>query len=171
MVIFPERLHVSRSLSKTLRKKSYRITMDHAFRAVMEACAAPREGSGGTWIVPEMVEAYCRLHELGYAHSIEVWMEGELVGGLYGVGVGCMFFGESMFSRRRDASKIALVHLVRHLAACGMEMMDCQMHTDHLASMGGELVPRERFIATLKKASKKLQPPSMWEYGYSNEPA
>lgn len=171
MVISAQRLKVSRSLAKTIRNKSYQITVDRDFRAVIEACAAPRDASGGTWITREMIEAYCHLHELGHAHSFETWMDGELVGGLYGVGLGLMFYGESMFSRASDASKLAFVHMVRHLAAQGVEMIDCQMHTSHLERLGGELLPREDFIARLKIACNKTQPPTMWKYEYRNEPA
>lgn len=171
MVIRPPRLRVSRSLAKTLRNRRYRVTVDRAFRAVVEGCAAPREPGGDTWIVPEMVEAYCRLHEQGHAHSFETWIDGELVGGLYGVGIGTMFYGESMFSRASDASKIAFVHMVRHLQGMGVAMIDCQMHTPHLESLGAELVPREAFVATLKLGCASAQPASMWDYDYSNEPA
>ncbi|RXZ42498.1 leucyl/phenylalanyl-tRNA--protein transferase [Crenobacter cavernae] len=171
MVVYPERLKVSRSLAKTLRNLSYRVSADTAFRRVIEACAAPREPGGETWIVPEMVDAYCRLHELGHAHSFETWIDGELAGGLYGVAIGRMFYGESMFSRARDASKIAFVHAVRHLQAMGVRMIDCQMHTGHLESLGAGLVSREVFVATLKEGCALPQPASMWDYHYSNEPA
>jgi len=171
MVLFPARLHISRSLSKTLRNRQYRVTVDTAFRQVMEACAAPREGANGTWIVTPMVEAYCRLHALGVAHSFEVWMEGQLVGGLYGVGLGHMFYGESMFSRRNDASKIAFVHMAQHLARHGVEMIDCQMHTAHLASLGACLLSRAQFLATLKNKTLEPQADTMWTYLYDNEPS
>lgn len=171
MVISEPQLRITRSLAKTLRNKPYQITVDRDFRAVIEACAVPREADGGTWITREMIEAYCHLHELGHAHSFEVWMNGELVGGLYGVGVGLMFYGESMFSRATDASKLAFVHMARHLASHGVEMIDCQMHTPHLERLGGELLPREDFLARLKVACKKPQSPLMWKYEYSNEPA
>jgi leucyl/phenylalanyl-tRNA--protein transferase len=181
MVFFPEKLHISRSLAKAMRKRRYRVTTDLAFRQVIEACAEPRGdsdgsgsnggGSSGTWIVAPMIEAYCRLHELGHAHSFELWMDGELAGGMYGVALGCMFYGESMFSRRRDGSKIALAHAVQHLGVNGFELFDCQMYTAHLASLGAQLVPRAQFIARLKQAVEKPQPLSLWEYDYSNEPA
>jgi leucyl/phenylalanyl-tRNA--protein transferase len=171
MVLFPPRLKVSRSLAKTLRNSPYEIRVDTAFRQVMEACATTRRGQHGTWIVPEMVDAYCRLHANGFAHSWETWIDGELAGGLYGVSLGCMFFGESMFSRRRDASKLAFVHLVRHLAAAGCGMIDCQMYTEHLASLGAGLIPRDQFLATLKEQTARSQPINLWNYHYCNEPS
>lgn len=171
MVLFPSRLRVSRSLDKTLRNRRYRVTLDSAFRQVMEACAAPRAGAAGTWIIQPMVEAYCRLHQIGAAHSFEVWMDGELVGGLYGVALGRMFYGESMFSRRTDASKIAFVHMARHLQALGVDMIDCQMYTPHLASLGATLIPRAEFIATLKNKTLEPQADSMWNYCFDHEPS
>ena len=120
MVLFPDELKVSRSLRKTLARGAYETRFDTAFRDVIEACAAPRDGQAGTWIVPEMVEAYARLHELGFAHSVESWQDGELVGGLYGMALGKVFFGESMFTRAPDASKVALVKLVERLRARGL---------------------------------------------------
>ncbi|WP_434628512.1 leucyl/phenylalanyl-tRNA--protein transferase [Chromobacterium sp. CV08] len=169
MVLFPPELKVSRSLAKTLRNLDYQIRVDSAFPDVMRACSEPRPGQDGTWIVPEMVAAYCRLHVQGHAHSFETWIDGELVGGLYGVSIGRMFYGESMFSLRRDASKLAFVHMVRHLAEQGVEMIDCQMHTSHLASLGARLVPRELFLATLKKNIRQPQPSQMWDYHYRHE--
>ncbi|AVG16783.1 MULTISPECIES: leucyl/phenylalanyl-tRNA--protein transferase [Chromobacteriaceae] len=169
MVMFPDELKVSRSLAKTLRNLDYEVRVDAAFFEVMRACSEPRAGQDGTWIVPEMVAAYCRLHQLGYAHSFETWMDGELVGGLYGVSIGRMFYGESMFSRRRDASKLAFVHMVRHLQAQGVAMIDCQMHTEHLASLGARLIPRDVFLATLKESIRHPQPDQMWDYHYRHE--
>ncbi|POA99026.1 leucyl/phenylalanyl-tRNA--protein transferase [Chromobacterium sinusclupearum] len=171
MVLYPEELKVSRSLAKTLRNLDYEIRVDSAFDEVMRACAEPRAGQDGTWIVPEMVAAYCQLHQLGYAHSFETWIDGELAGGLYGVAIGRMFYGESMFSRRTDASKLAFVHMVRHLAGQGVGMIDCQMHTSHLASLGARLVPRDVFLATLKERVGQSQPDRMWEYHYRHEPS
>lgn len=169
MVIYPERLRVSRSLAKTLRNKSYEITCDQSFREVIEACAAPRDGASGTWIVESMVEAYCALYEAGVAHSVEVRMDGELVGGLYGVAVGRMFFGESMFSRVTDASKLAFVHMVRHLGANGFAMIDCQMYTAHLASLGAIRVPRREFLATLGEQIRQSPVDHLWTYHYTND--
>lgn len=151
MVLFPDELKVSRSLAKTLRNKAYEVRFDTAFDEVITACAAPRADEAGTWIVPEMQTAYRRLHELGYAHSVETWMDGELAGGLYGVALGRVFYGESMFTRVRDASKIALVHLVRRLQAAGYGMIDCQMETAHLASLGARPIPRAEFARRLRE--------------------
>ncbi len=151
MVLFPPELKVSRSLRKTLNKGGFEVRMDTAFRDVMEACAEPREGQPGTWIVPAIVDAYCRLHDLGLAHSVETWIDGELAGGLYGVALGKMFYGESMFSRRSDASKIAFVHLARQLERWGFGMVDCQMKTAHLASLGAREIPRQEFLSRLSE--------------------
>lgn len=150
MVIFPNELKISRSLAKRLKKTDYEVRFDSAFRRVMQACSqTPREGQNGTWIVPDMIAAYYRLHELGYAHSAETWIDGELAGGLYGVKLGRMFYGESMFHRVTDASKIAFVHMVRRLQHQGVGMIDCQMHTSHLASLGAREIPRAEFSQKL----------------------
>lgn len=149
MVLFPNELKVSRSLAKVLRNRPYEVHFDTAFREVMIACAEPREGQDGTWITPIMIDAYTRLHELGFAHSVEVWIDGKLAGGLYGVAIGRMFYGESMFSRERDASKIAFVYLVRQLELWSYGMIDCQMKTSHLASLGAREIPRQDFLARL----------------------
>jgi leucyl/phenylalanyl-tRNA--protein transferase len=151
MVLFPQELKISRSLCKTLKRGNYEIRVDSAFKQVMEACAAPRKEHTGTWIHPEMIVAYEKLHEMGLAHSMETWIEGQLVGGLYGVGQGKMFFGESMFSRVSDASKIAFVHLVAQLQSWGFEMIDCQMKTEHLASLGAREISRNEFRQKLKE--------------------
>jgi leucyl/phenylalanyl-tRNA--protein transferase len=147
MVLFPSELRVTRSLAKVLRNRSYEVRYDTAFDDVMRGCAAPRAGQPGTWITGEMRAAYGRLHELGYAHSVETWLDGALAGGLYGVAVGRAFFGESMFTRVRDASKIAFVHLVRRLEAEDYGIIDCQMHTEHLASFGAREIPRAAFAS------------------------
>ncbi|MFA7243299.1 MAG: leucyl/phenylalanyl-tRNA--protein transferase [Sulfuricellaceae bacterium] len=149
MVLFPDELKVARSLRKTLRARRYEIRTDSAFRAVMLGCAATRDGSAGTWITDGIVAAYVRLHELGCAHSVETWIDGELAGGLYGVALGRMFYGESMFSRRTDASKIAFVHLVRQLQRWDYGMIDCQMKTAHLASLGAREIARGEFARRL----------------------
>jgi leucyl/phenylalanyl-tRNA--protein transferase len=151
MVLFPQELRVSRSLRRSLKKGNYEIRMDSAFDEVIRGCAAPRGGHCGTWIHEEMISAYRTLHEMGLAHSVEIWMDQELVGGLYGVGLGKAFFGESMFSRVSDASKIAFVHLVRQLDRRGFEIIDCQMKTTHLASFGAREIPREEFSQKLKE--------------------
>ena len=162
LVLFPERLHISRSLRKTLRRGQFRITLDHAFPEVIRACAAPRADGEGTWITPAMQAAYIRLHELGHAHSAEAWLQGELVGGLYGVAIGRMFFGESMFSRVSDASKAAFVHLVRQLAAWGFGPIDCQVHTAHLARLGAEAIPRADFIEYLNDYCERPAVSASW---------
>ncbi len=151
-VLFPEKLKVSRSLRKTLRRGTFRVSFDTAFTAVIRTCAeTPRRGQGGTWITTEMQRAYIRLHQLGYAHSAESWDGDELVGGLYGMRIGNVFFGESMFSRRSDASKTAFVHLVRRMEQEGVLMIDCQVTTDHLLSLGAEEIPRAQFAALLAR--------------------
>lgn len=162
MVLFPAELKVSRSLAKVLRNSAYEIRFDTAFQDVMRACAAPRPGQNGTWITDDMVNAYARLHSLGYAHSVETWVEGELAGGLYGIAIGGMFYGESMFMRRRDASKIALVQLVRQLATRGFGMIDCQMRTGHLASLGGREIPRTEFSQRLAELINYALPTGNW---------
>jgi len=144
MVLFPAELKISRSLRKTLNKRAYEIRVDTAFRQVMEACAAPRDGHG-TWITPAMIDAYAELHRQGLAHSIETWVDDQLAGGLYGVSLGKMFYGESMFSRATDASKIAFVHLVRQLQRWDFGLIDCQMKTAHLFSFGAREIPRAEF--------------------------
>jgi leucyl/phenylalanyl-tRNA--protein transferase len=152
-VLLPERLKISRSLRKTLRAGKFRVTLDARFRDVMLACAAPRPQHpyGGTWITPDMIEAYTRLHALGFAHSVEAWQEDELVGGLYGVALGGAFFGESMFARASDASKVAFVHLVHQLVRWGFTLIDCQQYTEHLARFGAREIPRPEFLSRLQR--------------------
>ncbi|HSO06936.1 MAG TPA: leucyl/phenylalanyl-tRNA--protein transferase [Pelomicrobium sp.] len=145
MVLFPAEVTVSRSLRRRLRQGDYAVRCDTAFGEVMAACAGPRAGQPGTWITPAMREAYARLHRLGYAHSVETWIDGRLAGGLYGLAIGRAFFGESMFARETDASKIALVHLARQLHAWEFGVIDCQMSTPHLASLGAREIPRTDF--------------------------
>ncbi len=151
MVLIPGEFKVSRSLDKVLRNAVYEVRTDTAFEQVMRACAAPRDGHHGTWIHEDMIAAYCALHRLGYAHSVEVWKDGELAGGLYGMALGRMFYGESMFSRVSNASKIALAHLARQLDRRQFGMIDCQMNTPHLASLGAREIPRSEFIARLQE--------------------
>jgi leucyl/phenylalanyl-tRNA---protein transferase len=149
-VLLPERLHVPRSLEKVLRRQTYSLRADTTFDAVVEACAeAPRPGQDGTWITSEMRAAYGALHRMGQAHSVEAWKEEQLVGGMYGVAVGRLFFGESMFSRAPDASKAAFVAAARALFAAGCLLIDCQVETEHLARFGAEEVPRRRFLQLL----------------------
>lgn len=152
LVLYPQQLHVPRSLKKTLNKRPFRLSLDSAFGRVMDGCAAPRPDQDGTWITPGMRAAYLQLHELGYAHSVEAWLDEELVGGLYGVALGRAFFGESMFTRRPDASKIAFVSLVHQLQRWDYRLIDCQVYTGHLARFGAEEIPRQRFIEELKQA-------------------
>ncbi|MCJ8169088.1 leucyl/phenylalanyl-tRNA--protein transferase [Atopomonas sediminilitoris] len=148
-VLIPSQLHVSRSLRKTLRQGRYRVSYDQAFARVISECAGPRHYTDQTWITDDMRAAYCALHELGHAHSVEVWLDDQLVGGLYGLAIGCMFFGESMFSRQSDASKVGFVTLVESLTSWGFELIDCQMHSDHLASLGASTLPRTHFAEQL----------------------
>jgi leucyl/phenylalanyl-tRNA--protein transferase len=161
MVLLPEQFKISHSLRKTLRNKRYEIRTDTAFVQVMHACAAPRNGQG-TWIIEEMVAAYTELHRMGIAHSVEVWLQGELVGGLYGIAIGRMFYGESMFSRRSDASKVALAHLCTQLSRWKFGMIDCQMNTSHLASLGAREIPRAEFIQRLQELIHYPDIPSPW---------
>ncbi|MDA8165714.1 MAG: leucyl/phenylalanyl-tRNA--protein transferase, partial [Desulfobacteraceae bacterium] len=152
MILAPEEFHLTRRLAREIRKGTFAVTMDQGFREVITACAAIREEKGpGTWITPEMLEAYCRLHALGFAHSVECWRDGELAGGLYGVSLGTVFFGESMFSRVANSSKTALAALCRQLAAWGFEMIDCQMKTAHLESLGAREMPGEEFYRRLAR--------------------
>lgn len=167
MVLFPQELKISRSLHKTLKKNHYQIRTDSAFTQVMQACAAPREKQTGTWIHPEMIAAYTALHQRGIAHSVETWVDGELVGGLYGVAIGKAFFGESMFSRVPDASKIALVYLVRQLERQGYGLIDCQMKTAHLMSMGAREIPRLQFSKLLGKLTDQPEQNRKWHFNFT----
>jgi len=162
MVLFPGEVKISRSLAKRLRRREFEARLDTAFAEVMRACAAPRQGADGTWITPQMQQAYLRLHELGWAHSVETWVEGELVGGLYGVAIGRAFYGESMFARTSDASKVALAHLARHLESRGFGMIDCQMSTAHLESLGAREIPRREFVAALRELTRSGDAPGRW---------
>jgi len=150
-VLFPEEFRLARSLAKTLRNGGLTLTLDADFEGVIDGCAAPRAASPGTWITAEMRAAYLRLHELGHAHSLEVWHSGALAGGLYGVRLGAVFFGESMFSRVRDASKAALAHLVALARRHGLAVIDCQLPSRHLASLGARSIPRSQFQALLRE--------------------
>jgi len=164
MVLFVEELHVSRSLRKTIRSGRFVVTADRAFSAVMTGCAEPRADAEGTWITTEMRAAYARLAALGYAHSIEAWGDGQLVGGLYGVAIGRIFFGESMFARVPDASKVAFVTLVRHLQRWQFRMIDCQMPTAHLASFGAREIPRRDFLVEVNRAVVEPPVPAPWTF-------
>ena len=165
-VLFPDKLHVPRSLDKTIRRGHFTVTLDTRFRDVMMECAGPRPQypEGGTWITPAMIEAYTRLYEQGYAHSIETWQEGNLVGGLYGVAIGGAFFGESMFSRATDASKVALVSLVRQLHTWGFQIFDCQQTSPHVMRLGAEEIPRRAFLNHLNAALTLPDRRGRWQF-------
>jgi len=164
MVLVPGEVRVTRSLARRLRNAGFELRVDTAFTEVMRACAAPREDAGGTWISPAMVAAYSRLFEAGYAHSVETWRDGQLVGGLYGVAIGRMFYGESMFSREPDASKVALVRLARQLQRWEFGLIDCQMETPHLASLGARTIPRAGFTARLAELVNLPHHPGPWHF-------
>ena len=150
-VLLPKELHTTRSLRKILRQQRFRITYDNAFEQVIHACAQPRSTDSGTWITPAMQEAYTRLHQLGHAHSVEVWHQQQLVGGLYGIALGRLFFGESMFTRMSNASKAGFVTLVHDLQQAGFVLIDCQMRTEHLARFGARDIPRTEFQHYLQR--------------------
>lgn len=164
MVLFPAELKVSRSLRKTLKNRAFEVRVDTAFLAVMKNCAAPRDGQSGTWISEEMIAAYSQLHAMGLAHSVETWRDGELIGGLYGIALGKMFYGESMFSHASDTSKIAFVHLVRQLERWDFGMIDCQMKTSHLASLGAREIPRAVFVQRLGLLIELPHVPGRWQF-------
>lgn len=167
MILVPAEFKVSPSLRKTLkrvlREPEWEVRVDHDFPGVMRACAqAPRRGQRGTWITAEIIDAYTSLYRSGNAHSIETWHDGRRVGGLYGVSFGRMFFGESMYADATDASKIALATLVAHLREQGLEMIDCQQNTSHLASLGGREIARKDFVAHVRSAV--AEPPIPWQF-------
>ncbi|BBL59609.1 leucyl/phenylalanyl-tRNA--protein transferase [Methylomonas koyamae] len=162
LVLFPEHLQVSRSLAKTLRKGRFEIRYDTAFKEVIAACAAPRSDSRGTWITDDMRRAYQTLHHLGIAHSCEAWRDGKLAGGLYGLAIGQVFFGESMFHRETDASKVAFVNLVERLSAWGYRLIDCQVRSEHLLSLGAEEIPRQRFAELLERLCTQAPAAEAW---------
>ena len=162
LVLFPEHLKVTRSLQKTLRKQLFVIHYNRSFAQVMAACAAPRSAQGGTWISPDILSAYTNLHQLGWAHSVEAWRDNELVGGLYGVAIGRVFFGESMFHRETDASKVVFVEMVKQLHSWGYELIDCQVSSPHLLSLGAEEIPRAEFQSLLKRYCGLAPEPLAW---------
>lgn len=162
MVLFPRELHVPRSLARRLRRGDFTVTADAAFADVVAGCAEPRDQQGGTWITAEMREAYERLHAAGYAHSVEAWQDGLLVGGVYGVAIGRAFFGESMFTRVPDASKVAFVRLVGALTAWGFGVIDCQMKTEHLARFGAREIPRAEFVEIVGRLAGDKGPRRRW---------
>jgi len=164
MVIFPEAIRVSRSLRRKLRKRNYTVSFDRCCRTVIERCAEHRgTGTGDTWLTAPMRSAYGRLHSAGLVHSVEVWFDNQLAGGLYGVCLGRIFFGESMFSRRPDASKIALVYLAGHLRQWGFPLIDCQVASDHLRSMGATIIARSCFTRYLQQYASLRSPSGPWQ--------
>ena len=167
MVLVPGTERITASLHKTLRKGVFEVRCDTAFEDVMRACAAPRSYASGTWIVEEMVEAYCTLHRLGWAHSVETWQNEELVGGLYGIAIGQAFFGESMFHRATDASKVAFAHLARMLGREKFAILDCQMSTAHLASLGAREMPRSEYVQKLAGWTQQQTPPGRWPQDFA----
>lgn len=164
MVLFPEEFRIQRSLAKRLRRRDYVIRTDSAFSEVIRNCAAPREDDAGTWITEEMISAYCELHRLGHAHSVETWIDGKLCGGLYGVALGRVFYGESMFAHAPDASKVALVHLVRQLERWRFGLIDCQMKTAHLARFGAREIPRIEFSRCLTELVNYPPAANVWRF-------
>jgi len=165
LVLYPAELRVSKSLHKTIKKGLFRITMDQAFEAVIKACAQSRTSADeGTWIVDEMIDAYCNLHESGFAHSVEAWQDEQLAGGLYGVSLGRCFFGESMFTLISNASKVAFVALVKHLQILNFDLIDCQVTTPHLLRFGAREIPRARYLDELKKSLKPATIKGQWSF-------
>lgn len=166
LVIFPDKVHVSKSLKKKIKKNIYTISIDTAFEETIKACAQPRQDrENGTWLVDEMVSAYIELHKQGWAHSIEVWNKNNLVGGLYGISIGGSFFGESMFSLESDASKVALVCLARHLEKHNFDLIDCQVTTDHLLSMGACQIDRKKFLKIIGQSVTRKDIIGTWVPG------
>lgn len=164
MVLLPGEFHVGRSLRRNVERERYAVCFDRDFEAVIRACAqTPRPDQDGTWITEDMIGAYCELHELGFAHSVEAYEDGELVGGCYGVSLGSAFFGESMFAHRSDASKVAFVHLVRRLVDWDFDFIDCQVHTDHLESLGARLWDRSSFLTALEHALTSATRVGSWD--------
>lgn len=169
-VLFPDELRVGRTLRRRIKAAPFQVTLDHAFEAVITECAlAPRPGQDGTWITDEMRDCYLELHERGYAHSVETWDDGELVGGLYGVALGGVYFGESMFAKAPDASKIGFVHLVRQLAKWNFDLIDSQVYTDHLARFGARHIPRDSYLARLRDGVQGGRKPGAWRFDLGTE--
>ncbi len=166
MVLYVDEFRVSRSLGRRVRRREFEVRIDTAFRDVIDCCATlPRDGQRGTWITPEMVDAYCELHGRGIAHSVESWRDGQLCGGLYGMALGRVFFGESMFARETDASKVALVHLVALLRHLNVPLIDCQQETAHLGSFGARPIPRATFAGHLTELIHSTEPVAGWRAG------
>lgn len=162
-VLYLRDFHISKRLRRTARNTPWTVTFDHDFPAVIEGCRTIRKAGEGTWITPEMVSAYTQLHRLGYTHSVEVWENDTLVGGLYGLGIGSFFAGESMFSRKRDASKLAFIALVGFLHSRSVSMIDCQSYTNYLASFGAIDIPREDFLATIGELQRRIPSGPKWQ--------
>ena len=162
-VMEPDAIRISRSLAKTMRNGGFELTVDGFFEAVVEACAAPRGPQAGTWITTDMRDAYCELHERGAAHSVECWRDGELCGGLYGIAIGSVFFGESMFSLVRDASKVAFAHLCSTLRKWDYRLIDCQIHTPHLERLGARRIPRSEFETLLERWVGRSAAATAWQ--------
>jgi leucyl/phenylalanyl-tRNA--protein transferase len=162
LVLLPGQLHISKSMKKIIKKPVYRLALDTRFEEVIEQCSAPRDGQTGTWITAEMKDAYLDLHDMGFAHSMEVWQNKQLVGGLYGVSLGRCFFGESMFSLRPNASKLAFIHLAHILFQKKFVMIDCQLPTEHMKRMGAEEIPRADFLVKLQKGLEYETIPGKW---------
>ncbi len=162
LVLQPEQLHISKSMKKALRRQQYSVTTDTCFEDVIRACAEPRDEQDGTWITDEIIEAYCKLHDLGFAHSVEVWENDELVGGLYGIAMGKIFFGESMFSLASNASKTGFITLVENLKRLNYQLIDCQVHTDHLASLGATEISRVEFENYLLNSIEDIEYQPSW---------
>lgn len=163
-VLIPDEFKPSRSLSKAIRKSGYKVTSNKCFEEVVTECAAPRLKQDGTWINTHIIESYSNLHKLGYAHSVECWDENELIGGLYGIAIGRAFFGESMFSKKSNSSKIAFAFLCKKLSDWGFEIIDCQVHNPHLESLGAIEIPRAEFLKKLNVAIR-LEPKEEWNFG------
>lgn len=165
LVLYPSELKISKSLQKTIKKQPFQVTVDQAFETVIKACAQSRTRmQEGTWIVDDMIAAYCKLHESGLAHSVEAWQDARLAGGLYGVSLGRCFFGESMFTRITNASKVAFVALVEHLKALDFNLIDCQVSTTHLLSFGAREIPRIRFLSELEKSLQSPTIKNKWSF-------
>ncbi len=169
MVLYIDEFKVPRSLRKVANKRPFEITVDSDFAGVIGACAGPRDGARGTWITSEMMHAYIDLHRLGHAHSVEAWRDGRLAGGLYGIAIGRMFFGESMFAREPDASKVALMRLVSLLELLNMPLIDCQQETAHLSRFGARPISRQVFAAELSRLVNSPHAPSVWKAAAHSE--
>ena len=163
LVLYPQKLHISRSLRKTLLRETFSVTIDTAFAKVITACAATRINAEGTWISPEIQQAFIVLHEQGIAHSVETWLDGKLVGGIYGLALGQVFFGESMFQKKTDASKVAFAYLVNLLSNWHYQLIDCQVRTEHLISLGAEEIAREHFQQLLFKLGNIAPSSAAWQ--------